>query len=72
MDNEQWTMNYSAILWGVWSPKWQKIQQKVLEGTRRSAALLWFLANLSNEIWKITDDIWKIEMTMNTTICTVR
>jgi hypothetical protein len=54
---EQWAFNYSAIMWGIWIPKWKKIQNKFLQGTRKSDAL-WF-ARLSNEIWKITEDLWK-------------
>ena len=35
----------------------KKLQAKFLKGTRKSSAL-WF-AKLSNEIWKITEDLWR-------------
>ena len=54
---EQWQFNYTAIMWGIWIPKWQSIQDKFLKGTRKSSAL-WF-AKVSNEIWKITEDLWQ-------------
>ena len=54
---EQWFFNYTAIMWGIWTTKWKRIQDKYLQGTRKSGAL-WF-SKLSNEIWKITEDLWK-------------
>ena len=54
---EQWQFNYTAIMWGIWIPQWKSIQDKFLKGTRKSSAL-WF-ARVSNEIWKITEDLWK-------------
>ena len=54
---EQWEFNYTAILWGIWINKWKRLQENFLKGTRKSSAL-WF-AKLSNEIWKITEDLWR-------------
>ena len=43
-------------MWGIWMKKWKGLQEKYLQDSRKLEAF-WF-AKLSNEIWKITEDLW--------------
>ena len=45
------------IIWGLWHRDWSNLQTEFFKGTRKSPKV-WF-GQLSNEIWKITNDMWK-------------
>ena len=55
---KQWNLGPQLILWGLWVKDWVPIQAKTLEGTRKCPRV--WISKLVNEIWKITEDMWKL------------
>ena len=52
----QWELGPPLIMWGIWHRDWANLQKDFFKGTRKSPKV-WF-GQLSNEIWKITTDMW--------------
>ena len=55
---KQWNLGPQLLLWGIWVKDWVPIQATTLKGTRKCPRV--WISKLVNEIWKITEDMWKL------------